>query len=621
MKSKSIRPSVKQVTLTDHFWKPYLDKIRQVSMPYILDMFEKKGYLDRFRQIANGVSDEYYLPYFSDGLLYECMRGACDFLAAEYDAALDARLDGYIDVIKAAQDASGDGYISTKVSALRPNMRWGQNGGDIIVQHDLYNHGALVDAAVSHYLATGKTSLLECAIKAAELICSYIGYPPKNNVIPGHSLPEEAFLKLYRLFRDHRELDGFAKEHGIDFRAYLDIVVFWYDNRGNYVGRTLSPEPRLIPKYNQDHLPFAKQRTAEGHAVRAALCYTGATAVAYETDREDFRVALDAIWENVTRRKLHVSGGIGTRHDIEGFDNDYNLPQNAYLETCAAIAFAFLCGERNLLEGDAECFDFFERSLYNNILASISEDGTHYFYENPLISSGTIRRWEWHGCPCCPPMLLKLYSSLATYIYAYSSEEIYVNLLIDSTVETDAFRAVLENGKLSVNSRGREMTLRIRIPEYAKHFSLRVNGTETAFQTQKGYAVLHDTWTDNDIIEIRFDAAPRLVFCDPRATDNLGQVAVMYGPVLYCAEGFDNSSCVDFTVSATPGLTVDGNTIRGERTDGKTFTLIPYFRWCNRESEDQALRAMRVWLPFAAMPDSNTLSKMAGEHLYSDLFL
>ena len=217
-------------------------------------------------------------------------------------------------------------------------------------------------------------------------------------------------------------------------------------------------------------------------------------------------------------------------------------------------------------------------------------------------------------------MLLKLYSSLATYIYAYSSEEIYVNLLIDSTVETDSFRAVLENGKLSVNSRGREMTLRIRIPEYAKHFSLRVNGTETAFQTQKGYAVLHDTWTDNDIIEIRFDAAPRLVFCDPRATDNLGQVAVMYGPVLYCAEGFDNDGCVDFTVSATPGLTVDGNTIRGERTDGKPFTLIPYFRWCNRESEDQALRAMRVWLPFAAMPDSNTLAKMAGDRLYSDLF-
>ena len=618
MSIKPVRPTVKEVRLCDGFWAPYLEKIRTVSLPYILDKFEEKGYFDCFRQVIDGVENEHKCPPFSDGLVFETMRGVCDFLATQYDAELDARIDGYIELIKRAQDKSGDGFLCTKTTCTRPTERWGQNGGDIIIQHDLYNHGALVEAAISHYLATGKTSLLECAVKGAQLICSYIGYPPKNNIIPGHSLPEEAFVKLYRLFRDHRELDGFAAQYSVNARDYLDIATFWYDNRGNYEGRTLAHDPKFAPKYNQDHLPFAEQRTAEGHAVRAALCYSGASMVAYETDRADYRVALDAIWENIITRKLHISGGIGARHDIEGFDRDYDLPATAYLETCAAIAFAFFCGERNLLEGDAECFDYFERSLYNNILASIAEDGTHYFYKNPLVSDGSIRRWDWHGCPCCPPMLLKLYSSLATYAYAYSDTDIYVNLLIDSEVDTASFRATLKGGVLTANTFGGEMTVRIRIPEYAKNFTLSVNGTPITYETEKGYALIRGVLDENTPIAISFDAAPRLVVCNPLAAANLGHVAVMCGPTLYCAEGFDNGGDVTFTVAEKPELTLDGDTVRGKTADGQTFTLIPYYRWCNRESDIQSERVMRVWLPFAGMPSYRDLKNHTGSALYVD---
>ena len=613
---KLYRPSVKEVKITDKFWRPYLDMIRNVTMPHVFKRFEETDFFKGFHRVAENFRDEYKTPPFDNGLVYESIRGACDFLAQEYDEKLDARLDGYIKLIKAAQDVSGDGYICTKTTCMWPEWRWGQNGGDIIHAHDLYNHGALIEAGISHYLATGKTTLLECAVKGANLIVSHIGYPPKNNVIPGHSLPEEAFIKLYRLFRDRRELDSFAKEQGVDFEEYLKIAIFWYDNRGNHEGRTLAKNPIFTPKFNQDHITFSKQTTAEGHAVRAALCYAGAAMAAYETGRKDFEASLDAIWDNVANRKLHISGGIGARKDIEGFDNDYNIPHNAYLETCAGIAFSFFNGEMNLLKGDAKYFDFFERSLYNNILASIAEDGTHYFYKNPLISDGEISRWEWHICPCCPPMLLKLYSSLGSYIYSISNNSIRVNMLIENELKTEGFEASLKGRRLTVKGCGDEIL--IRIPEYAEGFKLICDGKEIDFEEKQGYAKLGKDYFGKEI-EICFSEPARLVIASPYAEATRGQVAIMKGATLYCAEGFDNGGEVDFTIASEPSLATDGNAIIGARADGKQFRLIPYYLWCNRSSEDKEQKKMQVWFKYEKEIPEEKLQALTKGKLYADL--
>ncbi|MBR3893929.1 MAG: glycoside hydrolase family 127 protein [Clostridia bacterium] len=592
---KTMRPQVREVSLQDAFWKPYLAKIRSVTMPYVFDKLEEKRYFSGFVKVRDGIFGDFDRVPFCDGLVFESMRGACDFLAQEYDADLDKRLDGYVELVQAAQDAVGDGYICTKVTCLTPDWRWGRNGGDIVIQHDLYNQGALVEAAISHYLATKKTTLLACAVRSANLICREMGEPPKLNVIPGHSLPEEAFVKLYRLFRDHRELDTFARENGVNCEDYLEMARFWYDNRGNYTDRDLCRDPRFPPRYNQDHLPFAKQRTAEGHAVRAALCYTGAAMVAYEADRSDYKEALDEIWENIVNRKLHITGGIGTRHDIEGFDVDFNLPHDAYLETCAAIGLAFFNGEMALLSPHGKYFDVFERSLYNNVLAAVGEDGTHFFYQNPLISDGNVERWDWHGCPCCPPMLLKLFSSLATYVYAYSPDTLYLNLHLDSKLDTETVAATLNEGKLRVDSKGKEMTLCLRVPAYAKKFALSVNGVPQALKIENGYAVLRGIWTTDTEISIDFEALPQLIVSDPRVEANRDLVAVTCGPKLYCAEAIDNNGSVGFTVAQNPSLSISGGNVVGKTADGSEFTLIPYYRWCNRHGG-----AMQVWFPYAA---------------------
>lgn len=590
------RPTLTQVTLTDPFWTAYLDKIRTCMVPNVLDKLEETGYLDNFRFAAEG-KKEHKGPPFSDGLFLETIRGISDFLAVYPDPVLEARLDGYIEIIAAAQEE--DGFLCTQTQCCYPDRRWGENGGDIIIQHDLYDHGALIEAGIHHYRATGKTTLLEVAVRGARLICRYIGYPPKANRIPGHSLPEEAMVKLYRLFRDEQKNDRaivlLMEKYDIHPEDYLEVARFWYDNRGNHEGRTLSFDKRFLPPYNQDHLPFADQREAMGHAVRATLCYTGAAAVEQETD-VGYTEALEALWDSVTLRKMHISGGIGTRHDIEGFDVDYNLPGNAYLETCAGVGLAFWSGEMALLKTNAGYFDVWERALYNNVLASIGEDGKRYFYQNPLVSDGSIARWEWHGCPCCPPMLLKLFSCLSTYIYTVTEEGAEVNLYIDSTCTAGGITLTQQNGQITADSHGKRAVLRLRIPEYAENFT--VNG-KAPDVVENGYAVLTGVFTPDMALRVLYDMPVRRICANPAVEAERECVAVTRGPWVYCAEGCDNAD-VNLTLAETPVLILqEDGTITGRTADGSQCTLIPYYRWNNRGAYP-----MQVWFRQAGWQDS-----------------
>ncbi|MBQ9543765.1 MAG: glycoside hydrolase family 127 protein [Clostridia bacterium] len=599
-------PKAGSVKINDGFWTPYLENVRNVMMPYVFNKLEENDFLTNFYSVIDHDGAKHIGRPFSDGLLYESLRGACDFLADRKDVVLEAYVDKLIEIITSAQDE--DGFICTKTMQNYPDKRWGDNDGDIVVQHDLYDHGCLIEAAISHYNATGKTALLGAAVKAANLIVKTIGRPPKKNIIPGHSLPEEAFVKLYRLFRDDAGLKGLAEEYGVRPEEYLDIAEFWYDARGDHEGRFLCK--RFLPYYNQDHVTFSKQTEAVGHSVRAMLCYLGATVVAQEKNREDFFETLNSLWDNVVNKKLHISGGIGSRHDIEGFDEDYKLPNKAYLETCAAIGLAFWNTELNIVSPDSKYFDCFERSLYNNILSAVGGDFRHFFYQNPLESDGKLQRWEWHDCPCCPPMLLKIFSALGSFIYSYGENSLNVNMFIGSSFENGEFSVRQSDGTVSVDSKGKKMTLRIRIPEYAENFSVSEN-----HKIENGYAVLEGVWSAEKPIEVKFDTPVRRVFCNPKVMENHGKVAVTHGPFIMCAEGFDNGGSVDAEISADPKFEITGETVRAKTSGKADLVLIPYYKWCNRGEKD-ADRTMAVWLRQLDMRDPQKLSEEIGGKLY-----
>ena len=600
-------PKVGSVAIQDDFWSPYLKNIRTITLPYTFKKMEESNYVNHFISVGKKDEKKHPGPPFTDGLLLEALRGACDFLATERDADLELYVDNLIEIIVAAQ--AEDGFLCTHTLKEQPEKRWGDNGGDIVLQHDLYNHGCLIEAAVSHYNTTKKTTLLQAAVKAANLIANTMGYAPKKNIIPGHSIAEEALVKLYRLLRDDIELSIFVEENNANFNAYLDVAEFWYDARGNHENRFLSKS--FSPIYNQDHITFAKQTEAVGHSVRAMLCYLGATVVAKEKGRTDFLEALNSLWDSVVYKKLHISGGIGARHDIEGFDVDYNLPNKAYLETCAAIGLAFWNTEMNLISANAKYFDCFERSLYNNVLSAVGGDFHHFFYQNPLQSDGDLRRWEWNACPCCPPMLLKIFSALNSFIYSYDNESINVNMFIGSSYENDLFSISQSRNTIKIDSKGKKMTVRIRIPEYVSHFSM-----SKAFQIENGYAIVEDIWDNNNPLILNYDTPIRRIYCNPKVRENHGKIAVMHGPFVMCAEGIDNGGDVDIKVAENPHLTMRGENIVGASATGADFHLIPYYKWCNRGDGDTDAK-MAVWLTQENMRDRDHLAAEIGDNLYA----
>lgn len=628
-KYKSSRPQVGRVKINDSFWSDYISSVRRVMLPYVIDKFYETGYIENFISVAKGLRDCHQGPPFADGLVFEAFRGASDFLADEYDSELDRKLDELVSLIKAASDAIADGYMNTHIILQCPECRWGENGGDLVKYHDFYNQGALVEAAISHYLATGKTELLICAVRAANNIAKNVGEPPRKGVVPGHSLPEEAFVKLYRLFHDTRGLDSFALENAVERDEYLRVAKFWYDARGKYTPEKNNMTPRIhyLPsEYYQNHMPFSEQRYATGHAVRAPLCYLGAAAVAFETEDEGYKTALDSIWENITKKNMHITGGIGARHEIEAFDDDYSLPNDAYLETCAAVGLAFFAGEMNLLSPHGMYFDVFERALHNNVLSSVGEDFCSYFYQNPLENGDGHHRWEWHSCPCCPPMLLKLFSSLSSYIYQENVGEsakkpiFYVNMYIGSKMESEKLSIIQGGRRFCIDSRDKRAGVNFRMPSYARNFRIILNGRPIPFiMKHQSYALVERVWYPDDEVEIVYDEPMRITAANPKVRADIGRVCIEKGPRVYCAEGIDNSGEVDFAVSKHPELEEDGEKIVGKRADGKKFVLIPFSQRCNRGSAENSDRRMRVWLLREDMPTADELAALAKGELYFEM--
>ena len=197
------------VRIDDPFWSPKLRTFFDITLPDSFDKLEKDGAIENYENLIAGNLNTHKACPWHDGLLLETIRGASDYLLrGEKSDSLIARIDRYAEIIERAQLSSGGGYLSTYTMLDRPNQRYGENGGSILWQHDLYNNGCLFEAGVHYYRATGKITLLECALRSANDLCMTIGEPPKKWIVPGHELPEYALLELYELCMDEPELAG-----------------------------------------------------------------------------------------------------------------------------------------------------------------------------------------------------------------------------------------------------------------------------------------------------------------------------------------------------------------------------------------------------------------------------
>lgn len=615
-----------QVHLHDHFWEPKIEVNANVTIPYVLEKCRETGRLDNFLKAAGKKAPGKITEYpFDDTDVYKVIEGASYALQVKKDPQLVKALDTLIAIIAAAQEP--DGYLYTfrtmKPEKLHPwldQKRWLK---DWDLSHELYNCGHLYEAATAHYIATGKRNFLDIAIKNADLLVKDFG-PGKLDVFPGHQVVEMGLAKMYRVTGK---------------QAYLDLAKYFLDIRGNSsVGHG--------SEYSQSNKKVTDQHEAVGHAVRAAYMYTGMADVAALTGDEAYLHAINDIWHDVVEKKMYLTGGIGATGAGEAFGAAYQLPNmSAYAETCASIANVYWNSRMFMMHGDAKYIDVMERVLYNGLLSGVSQNGTKFFYPNPLASMGQHQRSAWFGCACCISNMTRFMPSIPGYVYAQDKNNLYVNLFVANKADislpagkislTQETEYPWEGGvAITVNPEKKtNFALRVRIPGWAQqqavpgnlyHFAdtalkpvlITLNGKKLDYRIEKGYAVFNRTWSKGDKLSISFPMDVEKVLAHEKVEDDKGRFALQRGPVVFCLEGPDNRDSVVQNIVVkenavlTPqyqsGLLNGVWTLTGEGSSttrqlnsdeliksGQQVTAIPYYAWNNRGAGE-----MVVWIPY-----------------------
>ncbi|RYI21844.1 MAG: glycoside hydrolase family 127 protein, partial [Acetobacteraceae bacterium] len=320
------------------------------------------------------------------------------------------------------------------------------------------------------------------------------------------------------------------------------------------------------------------------------------------------------LWENMVFRRMHITGGVGAYAHDEKFGPDYTLPNDAYLETCAAVGAGFFHHNMNLTFGHARYADEFERVLYNGILCGTALKGDAYTYQNPLVADEKRERWAWHDCPCCPPMFLKAMGAMPGAIYATDADSAYMNLYVGGhgTMTVKGTEVVLRQtteypwqGEVRITVEPAEEAafgLMLRIPGWCQGATIRVNGEAVPTENRvRGYVRVERTWRKGDTVEIGLPMPVRAVESHPEVKENVGRAAVMRGPLVYCFESVDHSAPAEtLTLSRTPTFTTQswpdrlGGIIAVEATAAESIprlTAIPFYANGNRGPV-----TMAVWL-------------------------
>ncbi|MFO7934079.1 MAG: glycoside hydrolase family 127 protein, partial [Bacteroidales bacterium] len=547
-----------RVHLQDGFWKQWVETARDSTIPYAFRKCEETGRIDNFIYAAGIVEGRFRGRFgFDDSDVYKIMEGASYALMLEKDPKLEAYLDTLIRYISGAQEEDGYLYTAWTLQANEYNdfacCSYSEEGrfvGTSGASHEFYNAGHMYEAAVAHYMATGRRNFLEVALKNADLIYR-VCIEQGNDYVPGHQEIEIGLVKLYRVTGDEGYLE--LAKHLLDIRAGVKD-----------------------DEYSQAHLPVTEQKEAVGHAVRANYMYSAMADVAALTGDTAYLEAVDALWNNVAGKKLSVTGGVGASHRGEAYGDNYELPNHPYNETCAAIANVYWNHRMFLLHGEAKYMDVLERSLYNGVMPGLSLDGTLFFYPNTLrhdgvsgFNQGVSGRSPWFDCSCCPSNLSRFVPSVAGYAYAVKNGEVFVNLFMNGEAEMETGKGTLKlkqqsmypwEGKIKLEILSEEPTeagIHVRIPGWAMEQpvpsdlftyadaqsgkpSLQVNGDPVSMELRNGYVTVERTWEQGDRIELDLPMEARIITAHDSVEAKKGLVAVQYGPLVYCAEEIDN---------------------------------------------------------------------------------
>ena len=550
-----------KINITDAFWKRYTDLVEDVIIPYQWDIMndnipgvESSHCLENFKIAAGLKKGQFYGAVFQDTDVAKWLEAVGYSLAEKKNEKLEKLADDAIDVIVQAQQK--DGYLDTYFIIKEPEQRW----RNLCEGHELYSAGHMIEAAIAYYEGTGKRKLLDRMIRLADLICRTFGPEEgQNHGYPGHQEIELALVRLYRVTQDKKYLK--QAKYFLDIRGVGENYFLVERKQKNF--KRIFPELEdYDPAYSQSHEPVRKQKTAEGHAVRAVYMYSAMADVAEEYQDKELMEACENLWENITQKRMYITGGIGSSGFLERFTTDYDLQNDSnYSETCASIGMALFSLRMANITRDSRYAEVMEQELYNNILAGIAQDGKSFFYVNPLeikprqcmphTSRAHVkaRRQKWFGVACCPPNIARTLASLGQYIYGVDGADIYTHLYIgnqtDIPVNNDVVQIRIDsmfpwNGNIKVKVQGvkEKIKLHFRIPSYSENFQLYCNGEEQELKVNNGYAYVEIC--ENSRIDIQFDMPVAFLHANYKVSADVGKVAIKRGPIVYCLEEIDN---------------------------------------------------------------------------------
>ncbi len=616
-----------KVVLDDCFWAPRLETNRKVTIPHNYQMCETTGRFSAFDLNFKRAVPSPIVLIFGDSDAAKWVEAASFSLTTHPDPVLESQLDQVTERIIRAQQP--DGYLNTHFITVQPEMKW-KNLRD---WHEMYCAGHLIESAVAHYQATGNSKLLDTLCRYADHIDSIFGAEPgKKRGYPGHPELELALVKLY---------------HATNNPSYLKLATYMVDERGtqphyyDIEARERGDDPAKFwfknYEYCQAHLPVREQTKVVGHAVRAMYLLSAMADLAHENNDPSLLETCERLWENLVTRRMYLTGGIGPAKHNEGFTEDYDLPDEAYAETCATIGLVQWNHRLLQFSGESKYADVIERGLYNGFISSISLEGNAYFYENPLSSNGTHHRQEWFDCPCCPPNVARTLASLGGFFYSTGADSVWVHLFAQGTADLNVggqsvqLRQITNfpwsgDVKFEVGLSARQrFGLHLRVPAWCKSWALRVNGVPVANQQPQpnGYLLIEREWHAGDVIEYAMDMRVQVVWAHPAVRYLQGRMAIQRGPLVYCLEGVDHDNIAldqisldparvlseAFSVEFCPDLLGGVSVLRGKglavdqdqwqeglygsqapATREIEITAIPYYVWDHRAAGE-----MRVW--------------------------
>lgn len=601
-------------------WNALNDNIENAEKSYCIRNFKLAG--DIIEKRRNGIetpvyhTDKWFYTsknsdknsflgwVFQDSDLAKWIEAVAYCLESEPDSELERLADNAIDLVCRAQ--AENGYLNTLYTINNPEKAF----TNLKDRHEFYCFGHFAEAGVAYYNATGKDKLLNAVIKYADLICDTFGEQKKEGY-GGHEIAEMAFIKLY---------------HATKNQKYINMAKLLIDRRGTKpyyfdLEQGIEPDEKIRYEYNQAHIPAAEQKEAVGHAVRAVYLYSGMADVARETNNTELLNTCKELFKNITSKKMYITGGIGSTKDGEAFTFDYDLPNDlAYAESCASIGLVFFAQRMLISDINSKYADIIEKCLCNGIISGIAPDGKSFFYVNPLevnpiackkdSRKDHIKpvRQKWFNCACCPPNIARLIASVGEYCVTENENTVFIHQYINMKVECknvdlEIDETYIKNGKVKITvNTEKPINIALRLPCWCSNYKFSIKPCKT----ENGYAYFRID--KNSEILAEFKPEIKIMKCNPKVRSNIGKVAIMRGPIVYCLEEADNGADLHLlSLAKSPDFSyhnsvITANGFKEAITDDLLYkeysepeeqsvqlTFIPYYKWARRGENEMCV--------------------------------